>query len=69
MENIIFTDGQIVKIKPEWCESDNERKSFYITMNCDSDRKTCQIGLVEADKLGFPFGLINNVSMDMLILA
>lgn len=63
-----FDDKDVVKIKPEWCDGETDRKSFWTVMNTNHERKTCDIGLIDP-KHERPFGHVQHVSFDMITHA
>lgn len=60
----MFLVGDIVKIKEEYCDGSLEKNCFYKVLEIYKDKNSCKIGLINTDKINFPFGLTNLVSFD-----
>lgn len=63
----MLKDGDIVKIKPEWCDSEKEKQNLYIVKNVNEITHNCIISLIDI-KRKYALGLSHNVKEEMLIL-
>lgn len=64
----MFKDGDIVKIKEEFCDSQKEQNSMFIVTNVNDITKNCCISLIDKENK-YSFGLSNNVKEDMIYLV
>lgn len=62
----MFKDGDVVKIKPEWCDDEKEQYLFWLVKNANDITKRCDICLIDAPRLGHPLGFINTVGFEMI---